>query len=183
MTPGVFDARIVAIGLKSSQNGNPGVWVTVDIDDGYGATEEMTGTIWITTAALGMARGQFKAIGFDYKTQVLNFENLQVCIDHECQVTLKEETYKNRTELKISVFGSNAPPSPEALAAATSALRAGKDDEERLPPKTLPKQPRTHGEVPSGDPVRNVEGALHPPREPGLVPPGEKPPPDDGIPF
>ena len=190
MTPGIFYARIIAIGLKSSQAGNPGVWITVDIDDGFGAVEEMTGTIWITDKALGMARGQFKAIGFDYKTKALNFDNLQECIGHECQVTLKEETYKNRTELKISLFGSNAPPSPEALADAMAKLRSGKgdDDGEKLPPKTLPRQPRTHGEPPravSPDPVQNVDAALQ--REPGLVPPAEtgKGPNegDDDIPF
>ena len=172
MQQGIFDARIIAIGLKSSQAGNPGVWITVEIDDGFGAVEEMTGTIWITQKALGMARGQFKAIGFDYKTLALDFDNLQGCIGHECQVTLKEETYKNRTELKISLFGSNAPPSPEALADAMKALRSGKDDDDspapaKLPPKTLPRQPRTHGEAPpaprpetTGNPVDNVEKAL-----------------------
>jgi hypothetical protein len=182
MTPGIFDAEIVAIGLKSSQAGNPGVWITVAIDDGFGRSEEITGTIWITQKALGMARGQFKAIGFDYKTLVLSHDNLQGCVGNECSVTLKDEEYKGRTELKISLFGSNAPPSPEALDAATKALRTAKDDgEEPLPPRTLAKQPRSHWGTPtaaSADPVHNVEAAVNPPRDPGLVPPGE-----DDIPF
>jgi hypothetical protein len=192
MNPGVYDVKIVAAGLCSSQSGNPGVWITVDIDDGFGRSEEMTGKIWITEKAMGMARGQLKAVGFDYRALDLTHDNVQAIVGNECSVTLKEETYKNRTEVKISLFGSNAPPSPEALAAATRSLRAAKDDgEEKLPPRTLPKQPRTHQDLSPAqtppkapDPAYDVNKALAGrSREPGEDDPTAVNETGDDIPF
>jgi hypothetical protein len=128
MIPGVYNAEIIAVGLGVSSAGNPNVWITAAVDDGFGKTEDMTGHIYLTARAMGMARGQFKAIGFDYRQFDLNRENLQRVIGHSVEVTLEEQTFGNRRELRIAKFGANHPPSPESLAAATAALRSGKDE-------------------------------------------------------
>ena len=125
MNPGVYTAEIVAAGLTTSQGGTPAVWITVAVDDGFGQPEEMTGKIWLSEKSLNMARGQFRAIGFDYRQHELSFESIQAVVGHEVDVTLEERTYKGNTKIEITRFGkANEPPTPEALADAMKKLRA-----------------------------------------------------------
>lgn len=185
MNVGVYNSEIVAIGLTTSQTGNCGVWVTVEVDDGFGgAREEMTGRIWITDAAMGMAKKQLDAIGFDWKKTDLSMDTLQICIGNEVEVTLKEETYKNRKEVKIAFFGGGSKPPTEAeISRAMTMLRAKKDATEG--PQDAPESTRSK-KTSSGQekadkpaPVPNASPTVAEP--PKSRDPGEDE--DDGVPF
>lgn len=192
MNVGVYNSEIVAIGLTKSQPGNCGVWVTVEVDDGFGgAREEMTGRIWITDAAMGMAKKQLDAIGFDWKKTDLSMDTLQICIGNEVEVTLKEEAYKNRKEVKIAFFGGGSKPPTEAeISRAMTMLRAKKDATEG--PQDAPESTRSkkassgHAavvyamhNVANGQPVANASPTVAEP--PKSREPGEDE--DDGVPF
>jgi hypothetical protein len=87
----------------------------------------MVGTIWLSSASMGMARSQLKALGFDCdKNDLSEIGDTISLVGVEVDVQLKEEDYKGRISLKITRFGGASPPTPKALADATAALRAAK---------------------------------------------------------
>ena len=172
LTAGKFKGRVVWHGWVTSQAGTPGLAVRVGImDDFAGAEEEITGTIWLSPKAMGMARMQLKALGFDCDTQELSEIGVSVSfIDRECDVVLKEEQYKGKVSIKMDRFGAGAPPpTKDALVKAQAGLRAAKKARPPYPdPNAMP--PDAGADVP-----------LEPPKRP---PPAEVPPPVEGdIPF
>jgi len=153
MIPGVYDAEVLGHWLTTSQAGNAGLSVKVLVADKFGATEEMVGTIWLTAKSMRMARTQLKALGFDVDTQEIvtlneNPEEGMSLVGHKCQVTLKEDDYRNRIEIRIAFFGGGAkPPTAEQLAAAQRGLRAAKGKAKAAPEvNTDAINPATKGE-------------------------------------
>lgn len=149
--PGTYKARVEKHWFTTSQAGTPGLAVKVlvaDADSDWGDEQAFVGTIWLSPKAMGMARSQLKALGFDCDLHDLDeLESDVSLVGREVEVELKEETYKNRTELRIARFGGQAPkPTPDALAKATAALRAAKKyhaDADDQPPVAEPAKPLT----------------------------------------
>lgn len=127
-TVGIHKAIVKEHWFTTSQGGNPGLAVKVGIAGDWDDEEIMIGTIWLTPKSMGMARIQLRALGFDCDTQDLADLNDAISlVGHEVDVEIKEETYNNRTEMRIARFGGPAPkPTAEKLGEATKALRAAK---------------------------------------------------------
>ena len=112
----------------SAMKGTPGLAVKVEISDEWDEGQTFVGTIWLSPNAMGMARSQLKALGFDCDTHELSeLEGEVSLVDRAVDVELREEDFRGKTELKIARFGGSAPkPTKDALSSATKELRAAK---------------------------------------------------------
>lgn len=170
MLPGTYRAIVTGTRWTTSQGGNAGLTVNVDVDDN-GDFVSMFGTIWFTPKSMGMARGQLKALGFDPDHQHVRDIGGEISlVDQRCEVQVVEEDYKGQKQIKIGRFGGGPkPPSPELLASLDAKLakakKSGDDDGE---------DDAYHGP------------SLPPPPQPPAEPVPLNPPPaveDSGIPF
>ena len=133
LRPGTYDAIVTEHHWTTSQSGNPGLAVQVDIDDRSGEFTAMVGVIWFTPKSMGMARGQLRALGFDPDRQQCKAigETISL-VDARCEVQIVEEEYRGRTSIKISRFGGiPKPPTQEQLAGLDALLAAAKKTDER----------------------------------------------------
>jgi hypothetical protein len=138
LQPGIAKAKVLRHWFTTSQGGTPGLSVRVEVSDDWDAGQEMVGTIWLSPKAMGMARSQLKALGFDCTAHELDeLDGTDILVGNEVDLELKEEEYKGRRELKIARFGGPAPkPTKDALKAATAALRAAKKEKPEPPQQT-----------------------------------------------
>ncbi len=116
MMPGIYNAVVKQHCWITSRAGHPGLEVTVEVSDDWDS-KPMTGTIWFTDKALGMARMQLRALGFDPDTQKVGDIGPRISlVGHQCEVELAEEDYNGRTSLKIKRFGGRPkPPTDDQL--------------------------------------------------------------------
>jgi hypothetical protein len=176
LRPGIYSARVVKHVWTTSQNLNPGLAVTVAIfsDDGFGE-EEIIGKIWFSDKAMGMARAQLRALGFDPDSQDPAEIGFSISlVGNETEVILEEQEYNGRRELKVARFGKAAPPpSKEALQALGTKLRSAKKAKPQpKPPDPSPAvaQEPARQDSPSPTLTEDIEAA-------------KTDPPEDDIPF
>jgi hypothetical protein len=145
LQPGIFNGVVVSHKWGTSGTGSPFLAVTVEIDDGFGTVDAITGKIYFTPKAKGMARGQLKALGFNPdEYEAGDIGDTVSLVGNECSVELDEQEFRGRTELRVARFGANKPPSKEELAKVTRMLREAKGKSEPAesplhPPKPAPK--------------------------------------------
>ena len=147
---GQFDCEVLSTALTTSGGGTPGMDVIVVIPE---LNEEVTGTIWLTVKAAGMAKKQFKALGVDFATEDLNvLDQNQTLRGRKTVIELGEDTYLGRTKIKVRYFGDGRgeKPSAEAVTAAQAALRAAKDESKTPKPKAA-TTPGENGAAPDDD--------------------------------
>jgi len=136
---GQFKCEVLDTCLTTSYTGTPGMDVRVLIPS---LDEIVTGTIWLSVKAAGMAKQQFKALGVDFNTEDLNVLNAQQTLKgYQTVVELGEETYNGYTKVKVKRFGDGrgAVPTADVVAAAQAALRAAKDEPKKPKPKAAAK--------------------------------------------
>ena len=141
MRPGKYIATVQSHQLTNSKAGTWGVLVNFTVDE-----EEISGTIWLTGKAMGIARKSLKAIGFDPDTENISILNLDHghLTGHQCEIDVQEETYQGVERLKIAWIN----PLPRELTdddamTLTESLRNAKHpDEVRIDePPAEPEQP------------------------------------------
>lgn len=139
LTTGTYDGTVFDASLSTSAKGTLSVRVIVDIDDpDTGTPVRMTGNIWITERALGMARGQLKHLGFDIDAHDLSEIDHGVLKGAACKVKLGIENYQGQDTLKIQMFGGEMKPKPAEIAKAQAALRAAKSKKAESQPELPP---------------------------------------------
>lgn len=151
LATGTYHATVEKTWFTTSQAGTPGLCVKVSIEDEWDKDVSLIGTIWLSEKAMPMARRQLRALGFDPDANDLDAIGDTIdLVGNKVDVQLKEESYKGRTELRISMFGGNAPPpSKQALSAASAALRAAKKKPDAANPE--PEAPPAKVEPPAED--------------------------------
>jgi hypothetical protein len=164
LTPGIYEATVCKHWWEEKQSdGSPILLVQVTIFDGTD-DYKMTGRIYFSPKAVGMARGQLRELGFDPETEkIVDIGDTISFVGNTPEVTLEEEEWQGRTQLKLTRFGGRSkPPTADAMKAAQQALLAakGKPAEKKAPvpnaviPKTvdlpgsLPIDPAPEGDIP-----------------------------------
>ena len=142
IAPGTYTGRIVDHWFdKSSKKNTPGLWVKIAIAGEWEDEVELTGTIWLSENAMGMARKSLRACGLDLdKFKIWDLADKVSLVGNQCSVTLEEEEYKGRTTVKITGFGSQRQlPTMQELVRLQAALDAAKkDDGQSSPPFPTP---------------------------------------------
>jgi hypothetical protein len=179
---GANKAKVLKTYFTTSQAGNAGLSIKVEVGDAW-EKEEMTGTIWFSPKAAGMARRQLKVFGFDIDTTDLSEIGQSVdFVGMEILVTLKEEDYHGVLSLKIDCFGAVKAPTADELGAAQRALRAAKGKtKEKAPPgdKAPPaakQEPQTRPTLPP-DMQTDIDKANR------AIDDAQRQPGDDDVPF
>ena len=136
MEEGTFKAKVVQHYLSSSaQKGTPCVIVTFELD----GDEHIAASIWLTDAAMGMARKNLKAIGFDVdKLNVSELgKNPVLLAGNEAELVIGVDDYAakyDRGAYKVKYINAlGAKPKQMDLDRITKALRAAKNAEQEAP--------------------------------------------------
>jgi hypothetical protein len=128
--PGKHIGKVIKVTFgHSSQKGTPHFAVEFQVESDTGL-EVVTGNIWLTEAAMGIARKSIKAIGFDP-----DVEELQILVDNPMKLTgndamltvVEEERKDGEYEMRVAFIDPiPGPPKPGELASFTKAIRAVK---------------------------------------------------------
>lgn len=163
LAPGVYQATVLNHWWKTAQTGTPGLAVTVSLEDEFGGSEEITGTIWMSKNTMAMARGQLRALGFDPDTQHVGDIGASIDLSgNRCEVTLKEKDFRGQVSIEIYRFGKPLPPpTPAQLDAVQTALRAAKKLVNEDVPVDKAPPPKPQGEA-----VQRQEAKPAPPAKP-----------------
>jgi len=142
--PGTYTAKVLEHRWTTSQKGDPSLAVKVSIITDFGDEEIYTGYIYFSDAAMGMARAQLRAFGFDPDHEELSdIGDTLSLIDREVIVQLEEHDYRGQISIRIKRFGGSPPPPDKNSIVATQAkLRQAKKrtQETALPtPEPLPR--------------------------------------------
>ncbi len=118
---GKCEAEIEENGLRSI-NGKSAVSILARTLDG----EPADVLIWLTPAAMGMARAQLKVCGFDVDTEELELLTAEPRLLAGKRIPLNVEEYKGRPQPRIDL---SAPPPKDEMKRLTQALRSAKSAE------------------------------------------------------
>lgn len=136
MQEGTFRGKVVQHYLSSSATkGTPCVIVTFEVD----GNETIDAQIWLTDAAMGMARKSLKACGFDVdKLSVSELDsNPTLLVGHEAEIVVAIDDYAakyDRVAFKVKYINPiGAKPKQTDLDRITKALRAAKKSEDESP--------------------------------------------------
>lgn len=135
MNVGIYEAIIVEHCAAWSSKGTPSITVKFCIENVAGEQEAIWGDIWLSEAALGMARQRLKACGFDVDKEDVGIldSNRNHLSGRKVQIEVVEEEFNGQTRLKVGRIGDTRPKdAAQQLSAFTKSLRevkkAGKAD-------------------------------------------------------
>jgi len=136
MIPGEYKATVEShTWTTSAAKGTVGLRIVClvhSMDDDM----QLAGTIWFSDKAMGFARTQLKALGFD--PDKVDVEEIGVSVDlngNETTVVVEEQEYQGTTTVRIGRFGGANKPTQKALKSLSAALRKGP------PPPSDPDEP------------------------------------------
>lgn len=142
--PGEYKAKILKHYLGEQPNGNSYLRVVFDVDG-----TPMPCTIWLTEKALGFARAQIRALGFDIDVQDLNIldQDHTALAGQEVTVEVEENVYNGKTSMRCNILVEKRL-SKEKASKLTQQLRAAKGNGSAgsgtaKPPVTKGKQTAT----------------------------------------
>lgn len=115
------EGTIVHNGMRSI-NGKSAAAIVAKLEDG----SEYEALIWMTQAAMNMARGQLRRCGFDPDTQDIEELATNATLLEGNRVPLLFEVYKGKLQARIDLSG---PPAKGEMARLTQALRDAKSQE------------------------------------------------------
>lgn len=127
MIPGKYTATVLRHDFgHSSQKGTPHFHVSFEVLSETGS-ESVAGDIWLTEAAMGMARKSLKAMGFDPDTEDLQtlVDNPIKLIGRECSiVVVEEEGQDGEFRTKVAFINPlSEPPKAGEIAGIAKALK------------------------------------------------------------
>jgi hypothetical protein len=138
MKPGIFTATVRNHFWSRSRSGTEFLGVQFDVPSDFNDVESITAQIWFTSKAMGMARSQLKALGFNCDTQDLAELGGSISlVGAETDIELQEHEYNGRYELRVVRIGVSKPPDAARLKELGASLRAAKKSVakvEELPP-------------------------------------------------
>lgn len=127
----------------SAQKGTPHFHVEFQVDSDTGS-EMIAGDIWLTDAAMGMARKSLKAMGYDPDTQDLDalVDNPALLMGHKVTLEIVEEEGRDgEWRLKVAFINAVAGPvAPDELKRLSKSLRDVKGSTKK---ETLASKPVT----------------------------------------
>jgi len=133
------EGTIVHNGMRSI-NGKSVASIIAKLEDG----SEYEALIWMTQAAMNMARGQLRRCGFDPDTREIEELATDPRLLEGNRVPLLFEVYKGKLQARVDLSG---PPAKGEMARLTQALRAAKAEEPGTPVEDGPP-PLTDSDVP-----------------------------------
>lgn len=154
-------AEVMSHYIGQNSNGNAFVGVKFVVEDW---DDVLTSKIYLTKAAMPMARAKLKAIGFDVDQRDLDEleTNPELLMTSKTLVDVSEEVYNEKTFIKCEIVTDFAKPDKEKLSALTEALRKAKDGDDgkpkaapskgaRRPAPSRPAKPEDLAEAPAAE--------------------------------
>ena len=119
-----YKATVVSTALEQDNNGKPYIYATLKIED-----EAHSKRIYLTEAAMGIARAQLKAMGFDCdKYSLKEIDENPLLLQHqECEVDFKPWESNDGVVLQINgIYGKKEPKTQDFISKLDSELKAAK---------------------------------------------------------
>lgn len=118
--------------IGQNGNGNAFVGIRLVVEDWDDA---LTTKIYLTKAAMGIARAKLKAAGFDVDAQELEAleMNPEMLAGNPVQVEVSEEVYNERPYTKVEIVTDFGKVDKSKLGEITQALRKAKDSDDGKP--------------------------------------------------